>query len=198
MLPDWPELKTICAKAQMRALHEQIKKAQPVLGMIHRKVQHEGKRFTYETEEGEVCELECEHVTAKMELSASEVPTSSMGKAVERVEGAAEEIAAQMGKVFFERVDEATQAAGTAVDAGGKGFTFDLYCDLMGRIELDFDAEGQPIMPTLCASPTALQKIKAVLMEALRDEENRQRIESIINKQRERWRAREADRKLVD
>ncbi len=198
MLPDWPELKDICAKAQMRVLHEQIKKAQPVLGMIRRKVQHEGKRFTYETEEGEVCELEYEHVTAKMELSASEVPTSSMGKAVERVEGAAEDIAAQMGKVFFERVDEATQAAGTAVDAGGKGFTFDLYCDLMGRIELDFDAEGQPIMPTLCASPTALQKINAVLMEALKDEENRQRIESIIDKQRERWRAREADRKLVD
>lgn len=198
MLPDWPELKEVCAKAQMRALHERIKKVQPVLGMIRRKVQHEGKRFTYETEDGAVLEMQYEQVTTKMELPASEVPTSSIGKAIERAEGAADDMATQMGKVFFERVDEATQAAGTAVDAGGKGFTFDLYCDLMERIELDFDAKGEPVMPTLCASPKALQKASAVLNEALEDAENCKRIESIIGKQRERWRAREADRKLVD
>ncbi len=48
-------------------------------------------------------------------------------------------------------------------DAKGKGLTPELFYAMFERIEIPFDEQGKPIMPTLVFNPAQIEKVKEIL-----------------------------------
>ena len=110
------------------------------------------------------------------------------------VHDAAEEGLSVVMPQFFAGLDEASQRAGTNVDARGKPFSWDTFLDGIEAVEIDFDDEGKPKMPTLVVSPNNLERIKAL---PPLDEAQNARFKLIIEKQKAAFDARRRVRRLA-
>jgi hypothetical protein len=53
-------------------------------------------------------------------------------------------------------VSEVTDATGNSISAAGQSLSHDLILDAIERVEIDFDDEGNPRMPSLMAHPQTL------------------------------------------
>ena len=64
-------------------------------------------------------------------------------------------------------------------------------------MEVDFDEDGNPKMPTIVASPKMASQFEQLDGEFDADPDVRRRYEELIEKKRQQFLTREADRKLV-
>ena len=110
----------------------------------------------------------------------------------------AEELREQQSKLVFERMNEVTQKTGNTVDAKGQPLSHDLLLQTLKKMEIDFDDEGQPIMPTLVVSPTRYEKFKKKIVEWEKDPKCQDNFNKLIESKRKEWHDRESNRKLVD
>jgi hypothetical protein len=60
---------------------------------------------------------------------------------------------------FFKGLGEITNAVGTSLDAGGEPFSFDMLNDILEKLHIQFDEEGEPILPTLVMHPKMAERI---------------------------------------
>lgn len=60
---------------------------------------------------------------------------------------------------MFQQIGDLCSAAGNVVDAAGAPLSFDQILDMLERIEISFDEEGQPKMPTLVMHPDMVAKV---------------------------------------
>jgi hypothetical protein len=90
-------------------------------------------------------------------------------------------------------VGKLCEAAGTATDMGGAPFTFESYLAGFSKIELDFDARGEPIMPQLVVHPdTAMMLAKLPPWTA----EQQEKWNAMIDEKRKEYFANRRHRKL--
>jgi hypothetical protein len=61
---------------------------------------------------------------------------------------------------FFKGLGEVTGAVGTSLDAEGRPFSFDMLNDMLEKLHIEFDEEGEPILPTLVMHPMMAERIK--------------------------------------
>lgn len=59
-------------------------------------------------------------------------------------------------------MDEVCDKSGQTVDSGGDGFSYDLFLDMLEKIEISFDKNNEPIKPTLIMHPDVAEKIKEI------------------------------------
>ena len=96
-------------------------------------------------------------------------------------------------------VDAAVEHTGNAVHAAGAPFSQDLYLEMLQKVQIQFDDDGRPSIPSLFHPDPAFQaRMEARLSEWMQDPTFRDRIEAAITKQRQDWNDRESNRKLVD
>lgn len=115
-----------------------------------------------------------------------------------------EELAAQLDKAadqslsvvmphLFDIIGRTSQAAGTASDAGGKPFSFELFLAGLEKIDISFDEQGKPELPTLVVGPELAKQITA--MPPLTPEQQKA-MDDLIERKRKQYNARRRDRKL--
>lgn len=100
-------------------------------------------------------------------------------------------------RAMFETIAAATEATGNVVDRKGKPLDHDTILEALELIEIDFDENGEPRMPSLVVPPNMAPRLEQLGREAESDPEIRRRHDEIIEKKREAFVAREAARKLV-
>ena len=101
-------------------------------------------------------------------------------------------------KVYLEVKEIVTTKTGNVVDAEGKPISYELLLRTLETIQLDFDDNGNPLMPTMVVSPEQYEKMKEKIVEWENDPECNKQFEKIINQKRKEWHDRESNRKLVD
>ena len=69
--------------------------------------------------------------------------------------------------------------------------------DMLEKIHIDFDKNGQPRMPNMVIHPDTLERIRPKLAEWEADPAIKKRRIEILAKKKEEWRDRESNRKLV-
>ena len=74
---------------------------------------------------------------------------------------AAEDMLSQMMPAFFSSIDKACEASGNVV-RGVKQPTWEHIIETFEKIALDFDENGQIVMPKLVTSPEVAQKIRSL------------------------------------
>lgn len=93
---------------------------------------------------------------------------------------------------FFAAMGELLRDTGQEIDLQGEALSHDVLCQMLEKMQLDFDAEGNPKMPTAFMSPEAVEKLMANPPTA----ENDRRLADIIERKRREFNACRRVRKL--
>ena len=122
-----------------------------------------------------------------------DIRTCNLHALAEQVNKSVEERLAQVMPHFFDVFHRTCDAAGTAADAGGRPFSFELYLEGLERIELQFDREGKPILPTLVMHPSMAEHLRS--MPPITPEQQKA-MDELIERKRTEFNARRRHRKL--
>lgn len=96
-------------------------------------------------------------------------------------------------KAFYERFSEICEGAGTAFDAKGKPIGWEVVLDCLERMDIGFDENDDPMIPSYWAGPPKL--INALLSQPF-TEAHQQRLDSILDRKRVEHDARKRHRRL--
>jgi len=96
-------------------------------------------------------------------LSDDEVPDLFGEKLAQKLAGIAAELGKQQMQMFFQRLDEATEKAGTRVDNRGMTITADKILQMIEMTEVDFDQRGKP-KSSFMVHPDLLETASSLLV----------------------------------
>ena len=194
MLPDFPEEKLKLMKVWTKYLGQ---KQSALLGPFAAGqyfTHHEGDRWRIERSDGSVSESEYHEFRGEFLVSNDEAIHLTAEQIIGKLDVIAEGMASEVSRTIFETIKEAADEAGNSI-ANGQPLTKETFLELISRIEIDFDQDGKPKMPTLFVPPGF---DKSLLDEWNNDPELTIKHEELMRKKKEEWDAREACRKLVD
>ncbi len=197
MLPDFPKIKDSLQEV-LDGLMDDMVYNDPILSQIRREHHFEGHRMAMEPEDDELKNSSYREVTGAQEIKAEDVIQRGILVYVDYLDTLAEEMRGQIKTILFEDIDRITHKTGNVVDAGGKEFSLDHYLEMLGKIHMDFDEEGNPILPDHIAHPNTAKMLQTKLREWLQDSESSKKIHMVLEAKRKEWDARESHRKLVD
>jgi hypothetical protein len=196
MLPDFPKQKALVREAIIRQVRLELRARNPLSASIRRHRHHEGSGFAV----SEVSEDEGSdyiEISSEINLDLRAVPEMTGAEVQSLLSSWIDELAAKEAQHLFKAIDEATERAGTAVSMSGQPLSPEIMLELLRRMQVDFDENGQAqlqfvIHPSMAERLSAIEK----LMEA--NPIYRRQWDEIIYQKREEYRVREASRKLVD
>ena len=147
--------------------------------------------------DGRSDETELKQASAETSIRFDEVPHLSIQDRLAKLDDAAREMARQISEHAFGQINEAVERVGNVVNSGGKPLSPDVFLDVIEKIHLDFDADGNPSQLTMVIPPSMAERAKETMQRLHQDPEYDRRYREIIEKKRMEWRDREAARKLV-
>ena len=130
---------------------------------------------------------------AKVEIKLDDLDQHGIKEVIKVIDKAAQDMANQQSKHFFERLNQICDETGQVYDNKGKPLTFDSILDLLDSMPIDFDEDGQPIMPSILAGSRVIEK----LIKQEPSDEQIERQKEIIGRKFSEWRDRESNRRLV-
>lgn len=167
------------------------------LAKIPESMNFEGNRTILVRGDGSVDEMQPKVAATEIEVKLTEAETMTPEMVGDLINNAAEEIAAQQARIFYKKIDEYAEEDETVVSSGGEPFSIDKYFELLEKIDIDFDEEGNPEGVAFVAHPNMSSSISDVLSQASADPDNDRRYKEIMERKREEFRVRENNRKLV-
>lgn len=108
-----------------------------------------------------------------------------------------EDMAAQRFKALFNKMEDVTQRTGNVVDGQGAGLTPDLIMETLEKMDIRFDENGNPHLPTMYISPDVSKKMGENADLWKETPEMEQKMAKLIDKKRSEWNDRQDRRKLV-
>lgn len=203
MLPDFPRSRKELSDKLLLYLRMRVQEKSPFAALGRQFSQHEGKAFSYEQildERKRIVKTGFEEMRAPVEVQFEEIPCLRGRVLFERLDAIAEEIARQISQLGYRRLDEASELAGTAIDAGGKPLTQELFLTAEEARDMEFDPEARKADPDLVylAHPDTAAWMHRLWQEWEKDEKFMKRVAELKARKYEEWRDRESRRKLVD
>ena len=129
----------------------------------------------------------------KLTIQTKDVVEGDIVSFIASLDAAAGEGVGPLVRQVFDRIGKLAQGAGTAIDAAGAPVSWDLVLRGFEAMEIDFDAAGNPVMPTLVMHPDMLLKFKALDPPTAEQE---RRLKELIDRKREEHNARQRHRRL--
>ena len=165
------------------------------LGDVPMHIIHEGRQMKLLREDGsvEICDLHS--ASAQMQIGLKETSSLTAELRLEKLDKLAADMAAQMSAQFFQSIDKTLVNAGQVVDGKNLSAIESVFA-MFEKVEMGFHEDGSP-SSVIIAGPGSLEKLKQVHEQINSDPELSKRMEELMTKKRESWRAREASRKLV-
>ena len=157
----------------------------------------EGDRFSYETHDGDIQRDTFKALRTPVTTRVLPSPIEQESEIVQKLDDAAQEIAKQHMQLLFTTVTESSNRVGTTFDAGGRPFHMSMFLDALEGMQVDFDDDGRPKLPTIVMHPDQLKVIGPKLAEWEKDSALHARWEHVLAKKKDEWRDRESRRKLV-
>ena len=142
---------------------------------------------------GEVVEHEPLKIESKIVIKWDDIRSCDLDALAEQVDAMADERLSIVMPHFFKVFEKTCDAAGTGTDARGKPFSFDMYLTGLEKIELQFDRDGQPILPTLVVHPTMAKQLQALPPPT---EDQQKAYSDLIERKRREFNARRRYRQL--
>ena len=153
----------------------------------------EGNKTVFAREDGSIQEVKMEKSTVKLEIKLAEVEKMNHDMVINKVSDLGGKMAEQEAKLFYEQIIKSAEEVGNVDSTDGKPFSVDLLFNMLEKIDIDFDEEGNPSGLTFVANSKMSPSIAKLFAQVEADP----RYQEIIERKREEWRARESNRKLV-
>jgi hypothetical protein len=197
MLPDFPKIKEKFREAINRYLQDVVQQ-EPLLSQFRQERHFEGNKMSSKTEKGELEESSYKEVSVEYSINREDVITKGPMAFIENIQKVAEDIKEQQAKLMLDKLKEVTDRTGQVVDGKGQPFSHQLFMEMLGRIQIDFDDQGNPYLPTVIVPAEMAAKLKDTLPEWEANPEYKKRFDQLIERKRKEWSDRESHRKLVD
>lgn len=201
MIADFPEAKKVIKKALDATLRQQVKQKAPTLSLVPRKSLFEGDKMSVYRPDGSKSINEFRRVQSEFTISKKEAETGASGDIMEKISLAAEDMAGQMERGFFQTLTETIENAGNVIP-GNPALTPDAILKGLEMITVDFedDDREKPRRPTIVAAPGAVDDLMRA--EAARSEAEKllykEKEKAILDKKYEEHMADLESRKIVD
>ena len=193
MLPDFPRVRTHVSEILKKWFHDRVAQRTGILQKMKARPVHEGNKVELHRYDGSVECVAMKTVRSKLQLRLEDFEQKGLEAVLEALDKTAVELAQGQSRLLFERLDEICDETGQSVDAEGRPLSWDLIIEGFETIDIDFDEEGNPMLPTIVSSP----QMQAALGQIERSDEQKERFDKLIEKKRAAWRERESDRRLV-
>ena len=191
-----PQLEEELEKLVSNFVENATKARSPGIGEAARHRVFEGDQSAIVRPDGEKADTDFREFSAESEIPSQKILYSSLEEILDCFLPVAEALASDQATMFFEVMEQATKKTGNVVDGRGKPLSFETILEVLEKIQIDFDADGNPSMPTMAISPAMKPRIQELMDDPKRAEfEKKQR--ELIDKKRLEWRDREANRTLV-
>ena len=199
MLPDYPTLKRKLNEKFEDIVRNKIQEEEPLLSEIRRSIIQEGNSLAITSSDGYSSKTSYQEFVTHFEISFEEIIKNGPEAFYSRVSEISKEMAGKMAKHTIAMLEKVTERTGNVVKSEkGEGITPKLILDVLEKIEISFDASGNPIMPTLIVTPEDYKKLTETKMDLESAQELEKRRKEIIEKKRNEWVDRESNRKSVD
>jgi hypothetical protein len=116
-------------------------------------------------------------------VSVADVVNFNLQQFLTDLHAFAEDTGGQMVRGLLAHITDVTMQTGNVIKGGGRDF-FDVYAETLETIEMTFDDKGNPNL-TIVMSPDQMEKLRHKRPTA----EQEARINAILERRREEWRA---------
>lgn len=197
MLPDFPHLKKkIHTRILWGAQHVARAKTGVLSEISHNRI-HEGNRHILIREDGSVDEMEMRKLSATREFDYSEAKDKRLKELFNDMVDVISEIAEKQMFHLIEEVEEATRKTGNIVEAEGEPLGIEAIFKSLETVYIEFDSAGNARMPTMLIHPSWVEEIEDLERQFQEDPDLQRRFSEIMERKKDEWRSREANRKLV-
>lgn len=197
VLPTFATLADEFNRAITRFLREATKRHGVAVSQIGRSRIFEGKETIIVRPSGTHDETKMFRQSVELRIPVDEARSLSLQSLLERIDDVAKEMAAKQEKHLFATISESLAGTPNTLDAKGRKLSPELFYEMVDAIQIDFNSDGTPRMPTIYISPAQADNVKAVIAQAEADHAFKKRFDQLMAKKKEQWRVREASRQLV-
>jgi len=201
MLPDFPKSRKELSDKLRLHLRLRVQDKSPWAALGREYTQHEGRAFSYEQiiDEGKrIVETGFEEMVVPIRFEFKDIPDLVGETLFGKLDEMADDIAKQTSQLGQSRLNEATQLAGTAIDAGGQPFTQELFLRGESARDWEFNHLTGQQEGVYIAHPQTAERIHKLWQEWEKDSAFMKRVAELKARKYEEWRDRESRRKLVD
>lgn len=196
MLPDLPAIKTelrdIYLSYVSRRSHAQL----GLLSEAPRHVIHEGTTMRVMRANGDVEDSGMQQASAEIAIG-DQAQSLSHEERMRILNDLADQMARQMAQKLFASLSESLERAGQSVENRGRPFDAESILRMLERMELDFNPDGSPRMPSVQLDESMRAAWEGAMQQLENDPVWKSRLEQLVAEKRANWRDREAARKLV-
>ena len=197
MFPDFPNIKEEIKRNFDDYLRRQSN-LDPLIAPITQIFIHEGDRLVFHTVDGDRKETPFNEIQSKFTVPNEKIINEGPKALVSVANEVSGDIQKQLGRNIITKLEEITKETGNIVDAKGAKLSPDYILQVLEKMQIDFDDDGNPCMPTMFVGQELAKKIQERLPEWETDIEHKRKFDELMKKKKEEWNDRESNRKLVD
>lgn len=201
MLPDFPDAKKDIKKTIDALLRQQVKQKAPMLSMINKRTLYEGDKLGVVHSDGKHVVTDLMYAQSEFSITKEEATTMETDEIIAKVSTAAEDMAGQIERGLFKKMDESITESGNVI-SGNPELTPDSVLTALEMIAVDFedDDRAKPVKPSLIAHPDTVEKLMALDAKTTPEEKelrNKKEV-AIMDKKYEQYMEDLHSRKIVD
>ena len=198
MLPTIPKIEDFRRKACLELVKKTAEKLTGILALVDTHVQFEGAQSEIIRHDDTVGETPLHAVTGEAVFPRVALVDFTEEKLVQQLVQVAEQLAREMSEHLFSDLDRAISEVGNVIEAGGKPISKGLILQMMETIEHRFEPDGTWMPPTVIASSQAIDRLmESGSADGFGSTEFNESLKAIVDKKRDDFRRREADRVLA-
>jgi len=201
VLPDFPKSRKELSEKLRLHLRLRVQDKSPWAALGREHTQHEGRAFSYEQiidESKRIVKTGYEEMIVPIRIEFKDIPDLVGEALLRKLDEMADNLAEQTSRLGQQRMNEATQLAGTAIDAGGQPFTQELFLKGESARDWEFDHLTGKQEGVYIAHPQTAERMHKLWQEWEKDLAFMKRVAELKARKYEEWRDRESRRKLAD
>jgi hypothetical protein len=198
-LPKYRQLKIKTAKLLLDVFENIANEELGPFASSKRFIQHEGQTMVHNTMDNNEKQSELKYVEAKTEykLKYVDIPKMNADDVLKLISDQAKEFGGQQARHHYSVINKATEETGNVV-RDNKGLTAETFFAVIEKIQIPFDEEGNPEMPTMVIDPRNTEAARKLIQDSENNPEHKKRMEKLLAKKKKEYDAEQASRKLVD
>ena len=176
----------------LRKYGEYIRSLDPIVGNIASTRKFHSGGVIYRSEQKKLA-IPLGKMSAEVSVKVKDVFEFNLEKTCTDIYEFAESFLRDMTQTMFSTLSQVTDFTGNVIDGKGNGITHEMLLEMLEKIYIDFDQDGNPLLPSIIIHPDM-----AKAFEKLKSDEDiyKGRVEEIITKKREAYYAEKGHRGL--
>lgn len=195
MLPDFPETKRMFSRFFRTYMRLKIREVSPY-SAVQTRYLHEGQAMKITRADQSESTSGMEQLAASLEIKFEEIENLTFQKAIEKHDIMISDMVQKQTQFIRKRMSSEIPESQT-LDGKGRKFDGKVVIDMLEKMQIEFNPDGSPHEIFVDGPLFTQERLAAVYKEFNSNPELKKKFNEMMEKKKEEWRDREADRKLV-